>query len=61
MRHVAACVAGTEQPLVDGRQGAAVLAVALAALRSSGEGRQINLNEHELGEGAKWLTSLGRR
>jgi len=47
-----------ERPLIDGAQGAAVLAIALAAKRSSAEGRAVDL----LAEGdpvRTWLSSLG--
>jgi predicted dehydrogenase len=49
---------GPLEPLSDGRQGAAVLVVALAALRSAEEGRAVDLNEMEE-PAATWLRSLG--
>ena len=62
LRHVAACVRGeVDQPRVDGRQGAAVLAVALAALCSASEGRAIDLTRDGPGETAAWLNSLAYR
>jgi len=48
-----------ERPLIDGEQGAAVLAIALAGLRSSSTGRAVDL-EQEGEPIATWLTSLGR-
>ena len=60
LRHFAACVRGEiEQPLVDGVQGAAVLAIALAALESAQAGRALDLQQqpdHVKG----WLNSLGK-
>jgi predicted dehydrogenase len=60
LRDLAACVRGEAPgPQVDGQQGAAILSIALAALRSSSAGRTIDLQA----EGAPtttWLTSLGR-
>jgi predicted dehydrogenase len=55
----AACVHGElDQPLIDGSQGAAVLAIALAALRSSADGRAVDLQAQ--GEPvATWLKALG--
>jgi predicted dehydrogenase len=60
LRHFVSCVRGEiDRPLIDGQQGAAVLAIALAGLRSSASGRAIDLQEE--GEPvARWLTSLGR-
>jgi predicted dehydrogenase len=59
LRHFVSCVRGEiERPLIDGAQGAAVLAIALAGLRSSVSGQAIDLQA----EGAPittWLTSLG--
>jgi predicted dehydrogenase len=49
--------AGLVEPLADGRQGAAVLAVALAALRASAEGRAVDLSAEEEPV-AGWLASL---
>lgn len=44
LRHFAGCARGElGRPLIDGEQGAAVLALALAALRSAEEGRTIDL------------------
>jgi len=60
LRHFVACVRGEiERPLIDGEQGAAVLAIALAGLRAAAAGQAIDLND----AGAPittWLTSLGR-
>jgi predicted dehydrogenase len=60
LRHFVACVRGEiERPLIDGEQGAAILAIALAGLRSSKTGRAIDLQQE--GEPiTSWLTSLGR-
>ncbi len=60
LAHFAACVRGEiARPLIDGRQGAAILAIALAALRSSKEEKAIDL--HMQGEPVStWLSSLGR-
>ncbi len=59
LRAVATAVAGGRaEPLADGLQGAAILAVALSALRSSAEGRAIDLTLEEAGETAAWLSSL---
>ena len=60
LRDLAACVRGErEEPLVTAEQGAAVLAIALAAHASSGAGRTIDL--HADGEPVTtWLSSLGR-
>jgi predicted dehydrogenase len=60
LRHFVACVRGeVERPLIDGEQGAAVLAIALAGLRSSATGRAVDLQEE--GEPIRtWLTSLRR-
>jgi predicted dehydrogenase len=59
LRHFAACARGeVERPLIDGRQGAAVLAIALASLRSSETGQAIDLQAE--GEPVTtWLRSLG--
>jgi predicted dehydrogenase len=59
MRHFVGCVRGEiERPLIDGEQGAAILAIALAGLRSSNEGTMIDLRAE--GEPVStWLTSLG--
>jgi predicted dehydrogenase len=59
LRHFAACARGElERPLVDGEQGAAVLAIALAALRSSREGRAVDFRvENEVVR--SWLSRLG--
>ncbi|GAC1321194.1 MAG: Gfo/Idh/MocA family oxidoreductase [Chloroflexota bacterium] len=60
LRDLAACVRGErETPLVTAEQGAAVLAIALAAQASSGAGRMIDLHA----DGAPvttWLSSLER-
>jgi predicted dehydrogenase len=48
-----------ERPSIDGEQGAAILALALAALSSSAEGRTVEMGT--LGEPVTtWLSSLGR-
>ena len=60
LRHFVACVCGEveSEPLADGEQGAAVLAIALAALRSSREGRAVDFRtEDEVVRG--WLRRLG--
>ena len=60
LRHFVRCVQGDGplDPLSSGEQGAAVLSLALAALRSSSEGRAVAMAE--LGEpAATWLSSLG--
>lgn len=55
LRHFVGCIRDEVERLrVDGEQGAAVLAVALAALRSAAEGRSIDLRE----EHRQWLSSL---
>jgi predicted dehydrogenase len=58
LRHFVACVRGeVERPLVDGHQGAAVLAIALAALSGSSNGQTVDLwNADECTRA--WLTSL---
>jgi predicted dehydrogenase len=60
LRHFVGCVRGEiERPLIDGAQGAAVLAIALAGLRSASTGHVIDLAKE--GEPIQtWLTSLGR-
>jgi predicted dehydrogenase len=59
LAHFAACVRGeVEGPLIDGEQGAAILGITLAALKSSHEGRAIDLMAE--GEPLRtWLSSLG--
>jgi predicted dehydrogenase len=60
LQHFAACVRGEiDRPLIDGRQGAAILAIALAALKSSKEGKAIDLDKQGAPVTA-WLSSLGR-
>jgi predicted dehydrogenase len=61
LRHFAACARGElAHPLVDGEQGAAVLAIALAALHSAREGRTVDFHdENELVRG--WLGQLGAK
>jgi predicted dehydrogenase len=56
--HFVACVRGeVERPLIDGEQGAAVLSIALAALRSATTGQTIDLSQE--GEIIKaWLNSF---
>jgi len=60
LEHFAACVRGeVARPLIDGQQGAAILAIVLAALQSSSAGHAIDFH----GEGEPlntWLSSLGR-
>lgn len=62
LRHFAACALGeADRPLIDGRQGAAILAVALAALRAAADGRRVDLAARdgpEGGQSAAWLNSL---
>jgi predicted dehydrogenase len=59
LRHFVDCARGeVARPLIDGEQAAAILAISLAALRSSTEGRAVDL----LAQGepiATWLSSLG--
>jgi predicted dehydrogenase len=59
LRHFAACARGElALPLVDGEQGAAVLAIALAALRSARDGQAVDFrDESALVQG--WLSRLG--
>jgi predicted dehydrogenase len=60
LAHFAGCVRGDiDRPLIDGEQGAAILAIALAGLRSSEEGRSIDLTT-EREPVSTWLSSLGR-
>ena len=60
LRHFAACVRGeVERPLVDGEQGAAILSIALAALRSADDGRTVNLQD-EPEQIKRWLGTLGK-
>src|SRR5438105_5868501 len=58
LRHFVACVRDqAESPLIDGEQGAAVLAIALAALRSAANGRAVDVcNDDEIP--GPWLSSL---
>lgn len=60
LAHFAACARGEiDRPLIDGQQGAAILAIALASLRSSETGQAIDLQAQ--GEPVTaWLRSLGR-
>jgi predicted dehydrogenase len=58
LHHVVRCVRGElERPMVDGEQGAAVLAVALAALRSAAEGSTIDFGDADDTTRA-WLSRL---
>ena len=58
LRHFADCLSGGAPcAACDGWQGAAILAIALAALRSAADGRTVDL-EAEQGEVADWLSSL---
>ncbi len=60
LRHGAAYVQGDAAgPLASGEQGAAILAIALAALRSAHDGQAVNLQAEEEPV-PTWLTSLGR-
>jgi predicted dehydrogenase len=59
LRHFVSCVRGEiERPLIDGEQGAAVLTIALAGLRSSASGQAIDL-QAEGEPTTTWLSSLG--
>ncbi len=59
LRRVADRVQGRDAwPLADGRQGAAVLAIALAALQSSAHGRVVDLSAPQDGDVSAWLSSL---
>ncbi len=59
LRRVADVVHGRDpDPLPDGRQGAAILALALAALQSSAGGRSVDLSTLEDGDACTWLSSL---
>ena len=61
LRHFVACVRGElERPLVDGQQAAAVLAIVLAALRASTDGRSVDLSDADDCTRA-WLSSLDQR
>jgi predicted dehydrogenase len=58
LRHFVGCVRGEiERPLVDGQQGAAVLAIALAAQRAASDGRTVDVWDADECTRA-WLTSL---
>jgi predicted dehydrogenase len=60
LKHFAACVRGEiDRPLIDGEQGAAVLAITLAALSSSRTGRAIDFQSQGEPLGT-WLRSLGK-
>ena len=60
LRHFVSCVRGeVPKPLIDIEQGAAILVLALAALRSSAEGCAIDVREFQDPLNA-WLSSLGR-
>jgi predicted dehydrogenase len=59
LRHLVSCVRGARaRPLIDGEQGAAVLAIALAALRSTAEGRSIDLAHEADATIRQWLSHL---
>jgi predicted dehydrogenase len=61
LRHFVACVRGEiERPLVNGQQAAAVLAIALLALRASTDGRTVDLSDADDCTRA-WLSSLDQR
>jgi predicted dehydrogenase len=60
LRHFADCVRGeVERPLIDGEQGAAVLAIALAAGRAASTGLRVDLCDTDHDTRA-WLSSLGQ-
>jgi predicted dehydrogenase len=60
LRHLVACIRGDlARPLVDGEQGAAVLAVALAAVRSAATGHTINFDTDTDATTQRWLRHLG--
>jgi predicted dehydrogenase len=61
LEHVIDAVRGTSaQSIAEGEQGAAVLAIALAALRSSAEGRTIDFQDPRDADATTraWLSSL---
>jgi predicted dehydrogenase len=59
LRHFVGCVRGEiDRPLIDGEQGAAVLAIALAALHSSNSGRAVDFREAD-SDTRGWLARLG--
>jgi len=61
LRHLVACIRGDlARPLVDGEQGAAILAVALAALRSAATGRTIDFDTDTDATAQRWLKHLDR-
>jgi predicted dehydrogenase len=61
LRHFVQCVRGDiERPLIDGHQGAAVLAVALAALRAARDGVTVDFRDEDVAVRG-WLSSLEGR
>jgi predicted dehydrogenase len=54
---------GAQRPetLADGQQGAGILLIALAALRSAEQNHTVDLTRPETGDFTAWLTSLGPR
>lgn len=59
LRHFAACARGEVlRPVIDGEQGAAVLAIALGALRSAGTGHAIDFQATDTIT-RTWLSHLG--
>jgi predicted dehydrogenase len=62
LRQFVDCIhADATEPPPDGRQGAAVLAIALSALRSAAEGRTIDLQAEAGGGTREWLSSFDCR
>jgi predicted dehydrogenase len=59
LRHFVACVRGyVPRPLIDGEQGAAVLTIALSALRSAADGQAVDFRDaHTVTR--DWLARLG--
>jgi predicted dehydrogenase len=60
LRHLAACVRGEAEPLIDGQQGAAVLAICLAAQQAAVEERTVDLASMPEPV-STWLSSLRPR
>jgi predicted dehydrogenase len=59
LRHFAACALGeAHKPLIDGEQGAAILAIALGTLRSAATGRAIDFHATD-SVTRGWLSHLG--
>jgi predicted dehydrogenase len=62
MKHFVDCIQGRlARPLIDGVQGAAVMAVALAALRSAADGRAIDFERDADANTKAWLRQLSSR